>query len=68
MQPPKIVNIGAKETDYDNFVKNVPQIASSVEIDPVAKVAQWQQNKTPIQQGKNFCQFFSSLKTLTNFK
>ena len=67
MQPPKIVNIGAKETDYDNFVKNVPQIASSVEIDPVAKVAQWQQNKTPIQQGKNFCKFFFSPQNFNKF-
>ena len=32
------------------FVKDIP-VASSEELDPVTKVAQWQQNKAPIQQG-----------------
>ena len=40
------------------FVKDIP-VASSEELDPVTKVAQWQQNKAPIQQGiislQNFC-------------
>ena len=40
----------ASETDYDTFVKDIP-VASSEELDPVTKVAQWQQNKAPIQQG-----------------
>ena len=40
----------ASETDYDAFVKDIP-VASSEELDPVTKVAQWQQNKAPIQQG-----------------
>ena len=48
----------ASETDYDAFVKDIP-VASSEELDPVTKVAQWQQNKAPIQQGtislQNFC-------------
>ena len=32
------------------FVKDIP-VASSEELDPVTKVAQWQQNKAAIQQG-----------------
>ena len=40
------------------FVKDIP-VGSSEELDPVTKVAQWQQNKAPIQQGtislQNFC-------------
>ena len=40
------------------YVKDIP-VASSEELDPVTKVAQWQQNKAPIQQGtislQNFC-------------
>ena len=43
-------------SSYDAFVKNVP-VANSVELDPVEKVAQWQQNKAQNKQGGVFLPF-----------
>ena len=39
-----------RPSDYDTFVKDIIPVGNSEELDPVAKVAQWQQNKAPIQQ------------------
>ena len=56
----------ASETDYDTFVKDIP-VASSEELDPVTKVAQWQQNKAPIQQGTVVFRFKEDFRCKEDF-